>query len=76
MLSDIIRLATDIKSTLAAAIAEVRFDLQGLTARMDAAAKESKKRDVAIADLQQTRDQHTAQIEAIQRHVEDLDNRG
>lgn len=66
----------DIKSTLTEAIAEVRVDFQGLTARMAAALKAGKKRDAAIADLQMTRDQHSGQISVIQRTIEDLDDRG
>lgn len=79
-MGDMNMLAMDIKSTRTAAIAEVHFDLKGLTARMDAAVnaavKAGNKRDTAIADLQQTGDQHAAEIAVIQRHMEDLDNRG
>lgn len=70
------RLAADIKSTCSAVTSEVWTDIQDLTTRLEAVTGAGKKIDADIADLQQARDQHTMQHVAVQRHLEDLSNRG
>lgn len=66
-------IAADIKATLSATIAE---EVRGLTHRLDTVERDGARRGTAIAQLQETSSRFTTHLIHINRHLEDLDNRG
>lgn len=69
-------IASDIKDTLAAAIADLKLNLQTLCMRMDDLEETTTRHDAQIHQTLNTTSSHTIQLREMQRHLEDLDNRG
>lgn len=72
---DLRAIATDIKDTLSAAIAELRVDIHTLTDRVLEVEKTTIKHDTVLRKVTRRIDTHTLQLRETQR-IEDLDNRG
>ena len=69
-------MAMDIKSSFAAAITDIRADIQGIAVRTGAIEQASARQTDAIKQIQKNADMHLGHIIEIHRHLEDLDNRG
>lgn len=75
-LHDLQTVAADIKDTLFSAITDLRRELQAITGRMQRVEDDAARQTHTVRKVQQTVDHHTMQLRDLQRHVEDLDNRG
>ncbi|XP_077323137.1 uncharacterized protein LOC143956838 [Lithobates pipiens] len=75
-MNDLRTIASDIKDTLSAAIAELRLDLKMLSDRMHTVEKVTESHELDIRRSTRKIDSHTLQLRDMQRHMEDLDNRG
>lgn len=73
---DLRTIAADIKDTLSAAIADLRIDIHTLSDRVHEVEQVTAKHDQVLRKATRQIDTHTLQLREIQRHVEDLDNRG
>lgn len=73
---DLRSMADDIKNALAAAISELRLDLKSLNDRVQVVENVSDHHEVILQSVTEDIDSHTRQLRDMQRHVEDLDNRG
>lgn len=65
-----------IKDTLSAAIAELRIDIRAITERVKDVEKSTAQHDTVLHRVTRKVDTQTLQLRDLQRHVEDLDNRG
>lgn len=75
-INDLRSIAADIKDTLSAAIAELRIDIHTLTDRVHEVEQAMTQHEHVLRKATRRIDTHTIQLREIQRHVEDLDNRG
>lgn len=75
-INDLKAVAADIKDSFAVAITELRQDIQSLTGRIQNIEKTSSLHDAALIATHQSIDTHTLQLRDLNRHMEDLDNRG
>lgn len=75
-IQDLRMIATDIKDTLSAAISELRIDIRALSDRVQAAELMADRQDLQLHKTTRHVDTHTLQLREMQRHLEDLDNRG
>lgn len=69
-------MAADIKDTLTAAIVDLRLDIHALADRVQDVEKVSAQHGTVLCRVTQKVDAHILQLRDLQRHVEDLDNRG
>lgn len=72
--ADMLIFAVDIKHTFFSAITELKADMLALNERAHTAEHLGQKRDKAISRLESVSTAHTAQLIAVNRHLEDLDN--
>lgn len=75
-MQDLRTIAEDIKDTLSAAISELRLDIRALSDRVLTVERVTERHDVTIRKAANRIDSHTLQMRDMQRHLEDLDNRG
>lgn len=75
-MSDLRSVAADIMDTLAAAIAELHLDIHSLSDRVSRTEKVVEDHDVMFQRSTRKIDDHTLQLQDMNRHLEDLDNRG
>lgn len=75
-LFDLERFAMDIKSTVTAAITDIKTDIQAVAHRIDNVEQTTQTHAAAIRQVQRTYDTQLSQLFELHRHVEDLDNRG
>lgn len=75
-LQDLQAVAADIKDTLFSAISDLRHELQAITGRIQRVEDKTAQQQTAVKIIHHTVDRHTMQLRDLQRHVEDLDNRG
>lgn len=75
-LNDLCTVETDIKDSLFAAIMDLRHKIQAIAERVQAVEKKAAHQQTGITKIHHTVDTHTLQLRDLQRHVEDLDNRG
>lgn len=73
---DLKAVATDIKDTLSAAIAELRLDLRSLSERVTRKEQAVEDHDLVLQRSTTKIDDHTLQLREFNRQLEDLDNRG
>lgn len=73
---DLEKFALDIKSSVTAAIADLKNDFQAVAHRIEAVEQTSKTQAAAIRQVQSVYDSQLSQMFDLHRHVEDLDNRG
>lgn len=66
----------DIKNTFSSAITELKAVMLALNEQVHSAEHMGQKRDKALTRLESVANTHTAQLIAVNRHFEDLDNRG
>lgn len=69
-------IAADIKDTLSAAIADLRVDIRSLADRVTVTEKALEDHDRVLHRATGKIDDHTLQLRHVNRHLEDLDNRG
>lgn len=76
-LNDLRAVAADIKDTLFAAITDLRHEIQAIAGRVQRIESTTAQHNTAIRKVHHYEvDTHTLQLRDLQRHVEDLDNRG
>lgn len=75
-LQDLQTVAADIKDTLFSAITDLRHELQAITGRIQRVEDDAVRQSSHVKKIQHNVDHHTMQLRDLQRHVEDLDNRG
>ena len=75
-IEDLKNVATDIKDALAAAISELRLDLRSLTDRVSHTETALEDHESILRRSTRKVDDHTLQLRDMNRHMEDLDNRG
>lgn len=75
-MQDLRSVAEDIKATFFAAITDLRRDVQVMTVRLDDLEETTTRHDTSIQHLQTSSQAQSSQLRDIQRHMEDLDNRG
>lgn len=75
-LFDLEKVASDIKSTVTAAIADLKSDMQAIAHRIDTVEQTTVTHAAAIRQVQSAYDSQLSQMFELHRHVEDLDNRG
>lgn len=75
-LQDLQTVATDIKDTLFSAITDLRHELQAITGRIQKVEDDAVRQTSQVKTIHHKVDCHTLQLRDLQRHVEDLDNRG
>lgn len=75
-LLDLEKFAIDIKSTVTAAIADLKADIQAVAHRIDSVEQTTQTHTAAILQVQCTYDTQLSQLFELHRDVEDLDNRG
>lgn len=68
--------ASDIKDTFTAAIADLKMNLQAMCTRMDAIEESTTRHEVEIQSQHKSIQAYNLQFRDMQRHLEDLDNRG
>lgn len=73
---DLRSVAEDIKETLATAISELRLDLKSLNERVRVVEHVTEHQEIVLQSVSEDVDSHTRQLRDMQRHLEDLDNRG
>lgn len=69
-------MAADIKSTLLAAISDLRSDIQAMNMRVEDIEDTQAHHDVSLCRVQQVTESHAIHLRENNRHMEDLDNRG
>lgn len=74
--ADMSGFAADIKSTFSAAITDLKSNLLVLTEKMATIEATGKLRDRALHRLESVADSHATHFIEMNRHLEDLDNRG
>lgn len=72
---DLRAVATDIKDTLSAAIAELRVDICALNDRVSTTERVLDDHDLVLQRSTRKIDAHTLQLREVNRHLEDLENR-
>lgn len=75
-LSDLHEIAADIKSTLLAAISDLRGDIQDISARVGVVEITAAHHDTSLCQVQQVTESHAIHLRELHRHLEDLDNHG
>lgn len=75
-MADLHSVATDIKTTLTSAIADLCTDLHHLNKRIQVVEETSSHHDAALMALRHTSSTHKARLLEMHRHIEDLVNRG
>ena len=75
-LMDLQSVATDIKESLSAAIAELRIDIRDIANRVQDVEVSTAQHDTVLRRMAIKLDAHTLQMRDLQRHAEDLENRG
>lgn len=75
-MSDLKSVAADIKESFAAAITDLRRDIQSMNMRIDDLEDTTTRHDTAVQQLQQSSQAYNSQLRDLHRHMEDLDNRG
>lgn len=75
-INDLKAVATDIKETFSAAITELRRDIHTINGRILSVEKMAAQHDTALKHTNFSIDAHTLQLRDLNRHLEDLDNRG
>lgn len=75
-LRDLQAVAADIKDTLFTAISDLRHELQAITGRIQRVEEGAALQSSEVKSIHYKVDSHTMQLRDLQRHVEDLDNRG
>lgn len=75
-LSDLRSVAEDIKDTLTAAISDLKIEIQAITGRIQAVEQTTALHSSKIRHQNLAIDTHTRQLRDVNRHLEDLDNRG
>lgn len=75
-LRDLQAVAADIKDTLFSAISDLRHELQAISGRMQRVEEDVALQGSATKATHHKVNSHTMQLRDLQRHVEDLDNRG
>lgn len=75
-LSEMTKIAADIKNTLSSAITDLRADFLALSDRLSHTERAEAKRDRAVERLTTTVTSHATHLILMNRHLEDLDNRG
>lgn len=75
-LFDLEKVASDIKNTVTAAIADLRSDIQEAVHRIGDVEKTTQTHAAAIRQVQTTYDSQLPHLLDLHRHIEDLDNRG
>lgn len=75
-LHDLHTIAAYIKHTLSAAITDLRHEIQSIAGRVHEVERTAEQQHTAIHRIHHTVAIHTLQLRDLQRHVEDLDNRG
>lgn len=74
--ADMSGLAADIESTFSAAITDLKSNLLVLTEKLAAVETNGKHRDKRLNRLENAALSHSSHLIEINRHLEDLDNRG
>lgn len=74
-LGDLHSVAADIKSTLAAAIAELTIEVRAVTARVVEVEKTTAQHSAVLRHVHHKVDNHTLHLRDLHRQVEDLENR-
>lgn len=75
-IQDLKTIAADIKDTLSAAISELRLDINELADRVHEVERVTAQQVIILRRTTRKVDTHTLQLRDLQRHMEDLDNRG
>lgn len=75
-LADLRNVAADIKNTLMAAITDMRSDIQAMTMRVEEVEITQAHHETSLCQVQQLTESHAFHLREINRHMEDLDNRG
>ncbi|XP_073482505.1 vomeronasal type-2 receptor 26-like [Aquarana catesbeiana] len=75
-LADLCLVATDIKNTLSAAISDLHSDIQDIVLRVEEVEETQARHDTSLCHVQQVTESHAIHLRNINRHMEDLDNRG
>lgn len=75
-LQDLRSVAEDIKASLALAAADLKRDIQNITIRIDDVEEKTNLQAESIHTLNTATRSHSSQLRELQRHIEDLDNRG
>lgn len=75
-MQDLRSIADDIKDTLSAAISELRLDLRALNDRVQVVERVTDHHETALHSVNESIDSYTLQMQDMQYHLEDLDNRG
>lgn len=75
-IDDLRSIATDIKNALSSAISELSLDLQAMTGRIQKVEDNNILQQRAIDRIDYRIDSHNRQLGDMQRHIEELDNRG
>lgn len=75
-MTDLRSVAEDIKVTLFSAIADLRSKMRAIATRVDDVETAAAKQGREIRRIQATTLTHTSALHTMQRHLEDLDNRG
>lgn len=75
-LADLHSVAMDIKNTLSAAISDICSDIQAIVLRVEKVKETQARHDASLCHVQQVTESHAIHLREINRHMEDLDNRG
>lgn len=75
-LSEMTKIAADIKNTFSSAITDLKADLLALSDHLSHTERVEAKRDRAVERLASTVSSNATLLILINRHLEDLDNRG
>lgn len=74
-LNDLRYVATDIKETLSAAIADLKIDICAVTARVNDIEKSAAQQNAALRHVNRKADTNTMLLRELHRQTEDLENR-
>lgn len=75
-LADLQQVALDIKSTLFAAIADLKTDIRAVAARLEHVETAAMTHGMAIQQVQKVVSVHSQHLIEMHRHMEDIDSRG
>lgn len=75
-LHDLCTIAAGIKDALSAAISELCLDIHAIADRVHEVEKITAQHDTVLHRVTHKIDTHSLQLKDLQRHMEDLDNRG
>lgn len=75
-LADITEIAADIKKLVTSAITDLKTEIKNMSEQLTSQERASKKRDKAINRLELISEKHSNHRISINRHLEDVDNRG